>query len=284
MAANTRRLNFHLIVAIICIVRLLLYQKELLSNVLSATLQESWADHIESPLTKQNQLAKWRKKLPCLKSWVKSTQRRYHSEVVSACSQEWAYIHVLKSGGTTVQAQCNDTKQKIDSHYHKTHRLFTFVRDPVSHFLSGYLECAERKEPPSFAFKAENETLQKWLTQNRAYMHWCFQHSIPQIEYLLFKTEPMRFLDHFHYIGDKEEMSSFFREKNLPWNESKVARRWSSTKTNMTAIRDVNRLNPDLVKQICDFVKIDYCFFDYIPPKVCQPMVTEFCEQTCGSI
>jgi len=45
--------------------------------------------------------------LPCIMKWINNTKRLYHHEMVGDCSEEWAYMHVLKAGGTTIQQQCN---------------------------------------------------------------------------------------------------------------------------------------------------------------------------------
>jgi hypothetical protein len=230
------------------------------------------------------QLDKWKRSLPCIKKWVQSTTRKYHSEAITKCNDDWAYIHVLKAGGTTVQRQCRDKNSSIHSEAYKTHKMFTFVRDPVSHFIAGFKECAARHEPRRMKFQATNESLREWLFDYRKF--WCFQHSVPQIEFLLYhhggKSEPLRFLDQLQFVGDKEDMKRFFQQKKLPWKDSRIERHKSRIKNALNITAD--NIDNSTLLQICNFTKIDYCFFDYEPPAVCEHMIKDYCIASTNAI
>lgn len=188
----------------------------------------------ESSTVSQAQMEKWRRTLPYIKQWANTTTREFHSEILHTCSDEWTYIHVLKAGGTTVESQCLDGNASMHSDVYKTHKLFTFVRDPIDHYISGYKECADRRAPRHFKFLDKNQSLRLWINQKS---HWCFQHSVPQIEYLLYRSEPLRFLDHISFVGDMKDLKAFFIQQGLPWKDENVQRRHSPIKARLASLR-----------------------------------------------
>lgn len=233
----------------------------------------------------------WQESRPCLESWASVTLPPQWSELFWVCNDEWAYIDVVNTVGTTVEQQChsNNTEKvwmSVHSNIYQTHKLFTFVHDPIEHFISGYNECAARG---SFVFKAANESLQvaDYLSTTYA-TNWCAHHLVPQIQYLLFnrdnkQSKPLQFFDSIKYIGDKSDLKNFFLTHKLPWNDSKIDRELSPMKDKLGALR-IKNLSPAMVLSICDFVKIDFCFLNYEPPPICREMIQSFCDFTCAAV
>lgn len=239
----------------------------------------------------------WQESLPCLESWVSATVPPRWSEIFWVCNDEWAYIDVVNAVGTTVEQQCHSNKMvkevwiSVHSNVYQTHKLFTFVRDPIKHFISGYNECAARG---SFVFKAANESLLTRIEvadypSTAAYAtNWCPHHLAPQIESLLYHgdkhSKPLRFLDSIKYIGDKSDLKNFFLAHKLPWNDSKIDGRTSPIKDKLGRALRIESLSPTMVLSICDYVKIDFCFLDYEPPLICREMIQSFCDSTCAAV
>ena len=54
----------------------------------------------------------------------------------------WTYIHVWKNGGLSISEATgiHDVNEEDGNYAH----LFTFVRDPIDHFISGFKEEGKR--------------------------------------------------------------------------------------------------------------------------------------------
>ena len=265
--------------------------------------------HNNTVLQRQN--ASFFRALPCLRTWMKTSLRLALWHPFHACGDGWAYKHIFKSGGTTMQLQCNTTTLGVDRPtpflraFFAQRQFFTFVRDPVDHFLSGAAECAARKQL-RVPVRPTNASLWQYLSNSRR--HGCFQHSIPQIEFLLYDKQynETMFLDQIQFVGDISVMKLFFLSQGLPWDDARVERRhYGHQPTSSIKAGDENRprtrqhfnftdmsskngfvglrakLSNETLYKICDYVKIDYCFFDYTPPIVCQDLVQSFCHGTC---
>ena len=64
----------------------------------------------------------------------------------------WLYRHIWKSGGTSMQNlptikrhQKEFIQQKGPKAIHFPRHIFTFVRDPIDHFISGFKESGKRR-------------------------------------------------------------------------------------------------------------------------------------------
>lgn len=318
---------------------------KLVEHELAITLNISWDDtfnHLQAAIPTSTNLklydeesdllqiqnVSFFRKLPCLREWANRTTKRLalwhpftacypkeNGKGIKTTRKRWAYKHVFKGGGTTAFLQCNSTWLGVDrprsflETFFAQHEFFTFVRDPVDHFLSGAVECAARRQVP---VQPTDASLTWYLaTQQR---HGCFQHSIPQVEYLLYNDQQQRqhikgdvalFLDHIGFVGDMSVMERFFRARGLSWDDSLVERRHydGDSKSHQTIgvsrktrIGDLTRytdkkdfiglrskVSNETLLQICNYVKMDYCIFDYSPPPTCRPMVESFCQQTCPS-
>mmetsp|Transcript_33991 Transcript_33991/g.81693 ORF Transcript_33991/g.81693 Transcript_33991/m.81693 type:complete len:451 (+) Transcript_33991:174-1526(+) len=298
-------------------------QELLLLEEDSSSSDSSPSDSLDSPSPpppyslRQNR--SFFRSLPCIMEWINTSRRLYHHEMVGDCSEEWAYMHVLKAGGTTVQRQCNTSSFAVgfENPVFLTHKLFTFVRDPIDHFIAGFKESASR--PGGSSYQPTNESISRYLERRLSNSN--FQHSIPQIEFLIYHpppprrnnnnrnlpimsrrrrpttttrpppdddddddmllpdTSPERYLKRIKFVGEMKDMEKFMKHQQLPWNETLVEKRHYETKRRFDGLR--NKLSMDVVEKICEYKMIDYCFFDFNPPDVCRHMVESFCQRTC---
>eukprot|EP00562_Extubocellulus_spinifer_P009833 CAMPEP_0178504092 /NCGR_PEP_ID=MMETSP0696-20121128/18402_1 /TAXON_ID=265572 /ORGANISM="Extubocellulus spinifer, Strain CCMP396" /LENGTH=356 /DNA_ID=CAMNT_0020133291 /DNA_START=332 /DNA_END=1401 /DNA_ORIENTATION=- len=209
--------------------------------------------------------------LPCIYQWANNTQRLYRHEWMFPCSvnqmidgvaQNWTYLHVMKAGGTTAFNQCGFSTVPEESKrwgplraewMYRTSQVFTFVRDPVDHFLSGYKECASSRQPSSFPWPnkltpAGDDDILLWLhtlghrnhtnrLKNPLKVFYCFLHSVPQIEFFLFHDDDgvlearnnivpsTDILPHVRFVGDMRDIQEFYQRTGLPWNDTKTNKR-----------------------------------------------------------
>lgn len=75
-------------------------------------------------------------------------ERRFQTRLdlwgANIINDEYAYIHIFKNGGTTIASQTGRDHTPIQNRQVLSRKWFTFVRDPIEHFLSGWSECGNR--------------------------------------------------------------------------------------------------------------------------------------------
>lgn len=224
-------------------------------------------------------------------SWVK-TQSKGEDLLYSPAGAKWfaihmngtnyAYRHILKCGGTLVH--------KLTSNKHTrseelgNHKMFTAVRDPIDHFLSGWAECGFRSKNPdedsSFAPNVDvNERIQNWLnrvkdnTPQDGNGVGCEKHSHPQANFLLYVDGRKSIDQRLELVGDLEEIHGlidavgFTKEDKLA---NMVVRGYSSNPDKVKMYpTDKSLLSEKTLLLICQFVVLDYYLFDFKPPDAC---------------
>lgn len=162
----------------------------------------------------------------------------------------------------------------------KTHKQwFTFVRDPLDHFLSGYSECGFRssRNIKVSELAAWNESdydrrILAWLNTVKQSSGWlpCELHSYPQVNSLL--NSKGQFHPQLKAIGDVQEMPAFLdRITSFAYNHNKTAGNDATTnhiKVNYFPARK-DLLSDETLQKICEYISLDYYFFDYDPPMAC---------------
>jgi len=158
--------------------------------------------------------------------------------------------------------------------------FFTFVRDPIQHFISGFIECSSRQDPVGFKFRPTAKSLSSWLGHTRSRNgHGCCQHSMPQARFFLNGSSTSQLLDKVGFIGDMAGMQDFFVAQGLQWIPNQTALRHYPSKDAYWSLTSPNSLKPNLLFRICKYVKIDYCLFDFEPPAICKAIVQQVCNQ-----
>jgi hypothetical protein len=200
-------------------------------------------------------------------------------------NDQFAYLHIWKSGGTTIEKQAKARQYRTGKF--KNHKLVTFVRDPVDHFLSGWAECGLR-----WYTKARKRELEEMVKANsydariRTYLSQvrdaaksssrqivCVAHSYPQANFILNKDGELR--NNLKVIGDLREISGVLEMVGFPYDDSKnLGRDASQSKLKTTYYPSRKDLISNVTMlEICQFVAIDYFLFDFEPPEACRAAI-----------
>jgi len=187
------------------------------------------------------------------------------------CGNSMAYIHIWKSGGTQVYSHCGCHG------YHKhletlasNRSLFTFVRDPVAHFISGFVECQFRLN--QINARPTVQSVIDWLSSRDD----CNRHSWPQIWSIPKEIQAIV------HISD---MHKFFVQNDLPWNArvgdfAKSLRHYHGWAKYTEEVKHLVH-NEAVLVSICNYVAVDYCMLDFDPPALCRSVVQKRCEDFC---
>jgi hypothetical protein len=199
------------------------------------------------------------------------------------------------------QTHAEDNNDKRAEHVslqslQSTHKSwFTFVRDPLDHFLSGYSECGFRSsrnikvhELPAWNESDYNRRIVAYLEKVQQSSGWlpCELHSYPQVNSLLNPVNG-QFYAQLKAIGDVQEMPAFLpRITGFAYNYNKTLGNDATTnhiKVNYFPARK-DLLSDETLQKICRYIALDYYFFDYEPPRACQQRQQQQQQQQDGSI
>mmetsp|Transcript_37269 Transcript_37269/g.90474 ORF Transcript_37269/g.90474 Transcript_37269/m.90474 type:complete len:315 (-) Transcript_37269:209-1153(-) len=188
---------------------------------------------------------------------------------------KWNYLHIWKSGGTTVSAMTKSTKVKKKFLLEGDSKLFTFVRDPIDHFLSGYAECKLRWKSQK---KADDEEVLKYLasaqrnaneTKGKAKLA-CVTHSFPQANFLLERKGEPLIEKKLELVAELKEMPQAFPFMNLTYDPNLVKRNANADTKKQNFIIHSSDLKNETLQKLCEFVALDYYLFDYDLPETCK--------------
>jgi hypothetical protein len=180
--------------------------------------------------------------------------------------------HIFKSGGTTIHLQTGRIEGYIVDPEVQELKWFSFVRDPIDHFLSGWAECGDRTKTTSD--KPYDGRIREWLeeTKNAGEYH-CSTHSLPQANFLLDSKGELD--KRVEFIGDITEMVQVLGLAGFQYDPSRGEGRVSS-KNYFKLVHYPTRkdmISDETMRKICEFVAIDYFLFDFEPPEVCRGIV-----------
>ena len=135
-------------------------------------------------------------------------------------NDEYAFRHIFKTGGTTVELQTHAGHMgQVSGEVVGERKLVAVVRDPVSHFLSGWAECGARN--PSEMMKDDDlgrdNRILEWLWILSSDFEQCYRyfskslcgcrvHSYPQSHFLLAKNDTFNFDAKLNLLGDLGEL------------------------------------------------------------------------------
>lgn len=198
-----------------------------------------------------------------------------------ALNDDFAFRHIFKNGGTTVNKQTRSKHMREDDLEGRL--LVAAVRDPIDHFLSGWSECGERghnnlKMTDDRPYDAR---IKEWLqaTKDEAFHgkgKWegrncrCAVHSFPQSNFLLTRNATVD--PQVTLVGDLHELPGLLNFVGFNFNPSLGAGR-NSTESKIKANgfpRKRHLISNETMREICDFVRIDYFLFDFELPEACS--------------
>ncbi len=226
--------------------------------------------------------------------WVRSNKDRKHLLYPSRnkrffgfiLNNDFAYVHIFKNGGSSVEAQTKTSHVTPARSGNRT--LIATVRDPISHFLSGWSECGKRLPDmmlQGIANQTYDERVSDWLSivqelQRGEYRiegqgSNCPVHSYPQANFLLqTNSNQYEIYSQLQILGDTREIPGMFSLAGMEYNASlspmNVASRDKIKSTHFPKM--VDELSDETVSKLCQFLALDYYLFDFDPPVVCRSL------------
>ena len=206
---------------------------------------------------------------------------------------KYAYLHIYKNGGTTVAAQTKHGHILLPKV--SKYNWFTVVREPMDHFLSGWSECGDRDRkhlriqlglPPTGPLD-ENEPIppnllldydsrvSDWLMQVQAtpMAKWnCTMHSFPQVNYMLNRRGDV--FPQLQIVGDLRELPAVMQTVGFPYQETVQTGRNATADEYLSTYypRRVDLLSNETMRNLCDYLAIDYFLLGYPLPPPCHDM------------
>ena len=192
-------------------------------------------------------------------------------------SDEFAFLHVWKCGGTTVELMAGK-QLRLTSPVIQTRAWVALVRDPIDHFLSGWAEDGVREPKIELKHnvtqdydKRVHDFLQVvkgsiWPTM----IHSVRTYAFPQASFMM--DDNGRLYDNLMVVGDLTEMQTVLEDvvDFQKWKDGTIGRNASANDYKQKVFpsrRDL--LSDETILDLCDFLKVDYFLFDFEPPAIC---------------
>lgn len=228
--------------------------------------------------------------------WVKNQTSRQHllystydtNNYAIIINEKYAYRHIFKSGGTTIQFQMRREKQYDRPKEIGNRRLVATVRDPIDHFLNGWAECGSRffdvmmnltksNSTTNAITPTYNDQVAMWLfyqdhSPHKDRLRACGSHSAPQATFLFKSRSEFEWEPKIDIVGDMQEIPGLLKLLGRPFNDS-IPNERVATRDNIKQRhfpRNISLLSDQTLQGICRFVALDYYLFDFEPPYSCQ--------------
>lgn len=201
-------------------------------------------------------------------------------------NKEYAFRHILKSGGTTVQHQTRKGQHGHVPQWQVGNRsLLATVRDPVDHFLSGWAECGYRNFDSMMNLtksKKYDDRVKAWLDhihkrkgngrKGSQHLKMCEPHSMPQANYLWQSDNKFEWDTKLVIVGHLTEISGLLKIVGFHYNASiSIGNDAKENEIKMQYFpRDKSLLSNSTIQEICRYVALDYYLFDFDPPLPCR--------------
>ncbi len=194
----------------------------------------------------------------------------------------WEYLHVYKAGGTTIQSvfggvvPCNTTNHT---------KVFATVRDPISHFLSGYHEAMMRLSEGQYMNRnnpynsrhvlyklSMNNNISK-LDRMRQALFYSSTHIERPRSYAEYHYDPSvstltndnhKIMENLESIIEVNELNQLF--PNAILTHSRKSKHIPQFYINAST------LSAHDLFSICDYMILDYCCLNYDLPYNCRGM------------
>ena len=220
-------------------------------------------------------------------SFTKST--RYYVDLfefgANIVNDEYAYIHIFKNGGTTIEVQTGHDHTSIWDPQVQKRKWFTFVRDPIDHFLSGWAECFHRMRvadnytvtiPENTSVEESyDQRVNEWIDAVTAMARTdikaaCEIHSFPQVNSLL---DPHgRIPRQLKIVGDLFELPAILAHIGFDYNPSIESGRNATANPYLQTYFPKRKdwLTYKTKRRLCRFLVMDYFLFDFEMPPACS--------------
>lgn len=204
-------------------------------------------------------------------------------------SDQFAFLHIWKCGGTTISEQLGPTSQfELSAPVIQNKDWVALVRDPIDRFLSAWAECGFRQYKGTIAFGGfEEHTVLSWVDEDydfriRAFLNevhdfiypvvWgsCHTHAHPQANFMI--NSKGHIDPHIKIVGDLSELESVVKMAGFNDYMDEVVGRDASAnnikQTYFPSRRDL--LSDQTILELCQFLALDYFLFDFDPPAICM--------------
>eukprot|EP00578_Thalassiosira_sp_NH16_P007488 CAMPEP_0181110100 /NCGR_PEP_ID=MMETSP1071-20121207/18534_1 /TAXON_ID=35127 /ORGANISM="Thalassiosira sp., Strain NH16" /LENGTH=367 /DNA_ID=CAMNT_0023193849 /DNA_START=161 /DNA_END=1264 /DNA_ORIENTATION=+ len=201
-------------------------------------------------------------------------------------NKNYAFRHIFKSGGTTVQKLLGlGYHGHVSSERVGNRTLITLVRDPVDHFLSGWAECGVRAFDEMANLTASNvydDRVKAWLQflqkrhqpSDSQALRRVQSHSMPQANFLWLQSRDQRFQweEKLAIVGDLVELHGLLElVVGVHYNTSILGLSAKDNEIKMQHFpRNTSLLSNDTMRAICRYTSMDYYLFDFVPPAPCR--------------
>lgn len=236
-------------------------------------------EHQKKFLTKRDQVAS-----------VFEIGDRFHPKVqryaAIPISPNFAFLHVWKCGGTTVENVTGTVQLKLEDNEIQVRQWLALVRDPIDRFLSAWAECGARLYRGEITFGGfENASvlndledddydfrIQSWLHEIKAFLppaRSCHTHAFPQANFMLNGNGTID--EHIAIVGDLSEIAANLEIAGVSLGMGDIVGRDANEdevkQMYFPAHRD--QLSKETILALCDFYAMDYFLFDFEPPESC---------------
>jgi hypothetical protein len=205
---------------------------------------------------------------------------KWHSILLN---KQFAYRHIFKNGGTTVEKQAHSKAVSRSRVGNRT--LVAAVRDPLDHFLSGWQECGKRFRTYMEGSKTSDEEydgrIQQWLNRTKSLARGeksckkilscqCAIHSLPQANFLITKATIVD--PNVRLVGDLHDLPGLLAVAGFQYDNSKALGRnaLSNVVKQKHFPRKEHLIANDTMRSICEFLSLDYFLFDFELPGPCR--------------
>lgn len=195
-------------------------------------------------------------------------------------SENFAHLHVWKSGGTTIALQTGKMQTSLSDPEVHGLDLVVFVRDPIDHFLSGWAESGHRgyqssRVAPDLKDMEYDKRISSYLEEVKAISYKTSKprmthltHSFPQANFVLTKEGKVR--ESLKLVGDLSEMGGVLQLLGVDYNpdvHGRVAEENEIKNQYFPKRKDL--ISDKTMRMICEYVALDYFLFDFDPPQAC---------------
>lgn len=199
--------------------------------------------------------------------------KRCNKHYAVILNDEYAFRHIFKNGGLA--------RKPLEV---RGKKLIAPVRDPIDHFLSGWQECGERN-PETMEWTKTSDgqydgRIKRWLQRVKDFalkepfcnggLCPCGVHSFPQVNFLLTPRQTVSGM--IALVGDLRELPELVKLVGFEFDHSKQSGRNASATEIKSKHFPVKKhlISNATMKEICDFVSLDYFLFDFEPPEACK--------------
>ena len=219
-------------------------------------------------------------------AWAKQTRHRHLLQGTGKegrffaflVNDAYAFRHICKSGGTTVELQTHARKRgQVPAWRVGDRQLFATVRDPLERFLSGWAECGSRHFDAMAhltSSDAYDARVRAWLGYLRATggntlreakgapnLRTCRPHSMPQANYLWQSEDDFEWHARLDLVGHLSELPGLLEVVGRRYDPS--IRIGNEAAENDVKTRHFPRapelLSDDTVRDICRYLAVARC-------------------------